>query len=337
MGTLTLTKNKANLIFAFLILAASIIILWNAKWTLGDDNQFITTTAIGLPVYGWCGSGRFFPLGLFDCSILLFVPFGNTAIAHLLYSCILMIGSSILFFNLLKKITGHDYLSSLLSIILLFFSASFLQLHMSCFYPERIIFFLSSIIMFCLWMAEYRHKTKYYVFAFISSVYMTYTKEPIFVALGIMALVELVFNEKLRMGVSDNKKKIFYIMILINCFIFVLFYAYFWFQNPPAEIYGSDRKHDIFTTILTLLRREPYLLFAIILSILKVSSILFKKDKKQLIIDSFLFAGIGYACVIFILGFIHAYYIFPAVCFSLPAFAYQLHKLKEKKYLNVIC
>ena len=51
MGTLTLTKNKANLIFAFLVLAASMIILWDANWTLGDDNQFITATAIGLPVW----------------------------------------------------------------------------------------------------------------------------------------------------------------------------------------------------------------------------------------------------------------------------------------------
>ena len=334
MGILTLTKNKANLIFAFLVLAASIVVLWDANWTLGDDNQFITTTAIGLPVYGWCGSGRFFPLGLFDCSVLLFVPFGNTAVAHLLYSCVMMISSSVIFFNLLKKITNHDYLSSLLSIILLFFSAPFLQVHMACFFCERIIFFLSSIIMFCLWMAEYRHKTKYYIFAFISSVYMTYTKEPIFGSLGIIALMELIFCIKLRGGVFSDRKKIFYISILINCFIFIVIYAYFWFKNPPTEIYGSDRMHNIFYTIFTCWRREPYLIIATILSVIRAFSILFKKDKEQLLIDSFLFAGIGYMLAIFILGFIQAYYYFPAVCFSLPAFAYYLCKLKDSNKIS---
>ena len=187
--------------------------------------------------------------------------------------------------------------------------------------------------MFCLWMAEYRHKTKYYIFAFISSVYMTYTKEPIFGSLGIIALIELIFCIKLRGGVT-NRKKIFYISILINCFIFIVIYAYFWFKNPPTEIYGRANAHNIFDTIFTSWRREPYLIIATILSVIRFVSVLLKKDKEQLLIDSFLFAGIGYMCAIFILGFVQAYYYFPAVCFSLPAFTYQLHKLREDKKIS---
>jgi hypothetical protein len=182
-------------------------------------------------------------------------------------------------------------------------------------------------------MAEYRHKTKYYIFAFISSVYMTYTKEPIFGSLGIIALIELIFCIKSQGGVT-NKKKIFYISILINCFIFIVIYAYFWFKNPPTEIYGRANAHNIFDTIFTSWRREPYLIIATILSVIRFFSVLLKKDKEQLLIDSFLFAGIGYMCAIFILGFVQAYYYFPAVCFSLPAFTYQLHKLREDKKIS---
>lgn len=70
------------------------------------------------------------------------------------------------------------------------------------------------------------------------------------------------------------------------------------------------------------------------MSVIRFFSILLKKDKEQLLIDSFLFAGIGYMCAIFILGFVQAYYYFPAVCFSLPAFTYQLHKLREDKKIS---
>ncbi|MDR2780958.1 MAG: hypothetical protein LBB21_00650 [Holosporaceae bacterium] len=57
----------------------AICILLHTNWVLGDDWQFINTTAIGKPSRAWAGNGRFWPLGLVDYSLLLLVPYGYTA------------------------------------------------------------------------------------------------------------------------------------------------------------------------------------------------------------------------------------------------------------------
>lgn len=191
----------STLILVVLVSVSVFLVMWNAEWTLGDDNQFITTTVIGKIVKGWSGAGRFWPLGLFDCSILILIPYGYTFTMHMAYCSLTLIVSSVLMFNLIKKITNHWI--SIISLTVLFFSSAFMRIHMLCTFPERFMFTLLSFIMFCLWMAYKNQKIKYYVAALLASIYVTYTKEPTFGAMLIIALTNLMFGKL-------NKKQVYF-------------------------------------------------------------------------------------------------------------------------------
>ncbi|MDR1375472.1 MAG: hypothetical protein LBJ45_01515, partial [Holosporaceae bacterium] len=77
-------KNIPSKIISYLILSAILslmcgCILWEANWVFNgpyfpEDWQFLSTTAVGIPSRAWTGSGRFWPLGLCDYSILLLFP-----------------------------------------------------------------------------------------------------------------------------------------------------------------------------------------------------------------------------------------------------------------------
>lgn len=325
-----ISANTANIILVCLLSVAAILIMYNANWTLGDDDQFIRTTVVGQPIMGWCSKGRFWPLGLFDCSILLFVPFGHTITMHMAYCCTTMIISVILMFNLLKKVTNHDYIASIIPIVILFFSSSFMRIHMLCTFAERFMFTLFSLIMLCIWMAERSKKTKYYICAFIASVYVTYMKEPTFGALLIIILTKLIFSKEQM----NKKDKIFYILLAINSLTYFFIYLYVRTKTFPTLI-GVD------SILYQLQNEEPLLWGVIILGIVRGFKLVFQMGggnhrENNLLLDAFLFAGIGYMCAIFILGLASDYYTFPTLVLSLPSFAHYLHKIRINKNVALL-
>ena len=324
-----INKNIANWIIGILILAGIVLIMWDANWTFGDDSQFLCTTAVGKPVFGWSGAGRFWPLGLAGYNILLIIPYGYTATAHFLWNSLLFLICMLCLYKFLIEITDKDYFVSIVSIFILLFSASFLEVNIALPTAERIICVMSAIFMLCLWRAEKKQSTKYYICALLVAAYTTYTKEPVFGMLLIIAFTRLLFGFKQL----TKKDRLFYYALIAVAISYIVAYAYLWFQNPPAQTYNMGQSElrglDL---ILGLLRSEPILLSTVILCIIRLFSIVCLKDRKILIVDSLLFASGGYSFAIFCLNLLYTYYAVPCVFFSIPAFACFLHSLRRYNF-----
>lgn len=327
---LQISKTTANLIIGILILCGISLIVWNANWTFGDDSQFLLTTAVGKPIFGWSGAGRFWPLGLADYNILLILPFGDTPIAHFIWNSVLFLIGMLSLFKFLTEVTEKDYFVSIISIFILIFSAAFLEVNITLPTAERIIWVMSAVFMLCVWKAEKKQSTKYYIIALLVAAYTTYTKEPVFVMFLIIAFTRLLFGFRQL----TKKDKLFYYGLIVVALSYLITYAYLWFQNPPNCTYnmGQSELRGL-ELVLELLNCEPILCGTIILCLVRFLSIIFLKDKEILFTDCLLFAGGGYFLAIFYLNLIYSYYIVPCVFFSIPAFACFLHSLRRYNFL----
>lgn len=317
--------------FAYLVLSAILVlfavcILWNANWLLGDDMQFLLSTAIGKPLIFAPDCGRFRPLGLFDYSILVFFPIGSTATAHLAYNCVLLVASIPLFFNLLCKLTSNDRLSPLISIFVLLFSASFLHVHMECIFTERMLFVLSTIFLSLLYKAEKSNDRRCYLAAFFVAVYMTYMKEPVFGALATLSLTRLVFGWR---SLNENGR-IFYGAILLETLIFVAVYFYVTFLAcPPDAVYSGNMRSDLgkIDFFLMQITDNPTLGIILPLCIARVFFVVVKGDRKHLFTDAVLFSGGTYWIAAVVLQLVNDHQTFPAIFSGIPSLTYWMHRL----------
>lgn len=318
-------RNISYFILSAVLAAIVTCILWDANWVVGDDFQFLKTTAIGKASRSWSGRGRFWPLGLVDYSVLLLVPYGYTVTAHFIYNSIIMIASVCLLFSFLLKITDKQYFISLFFILVLFAISSFMLVHITLIYPERIMFFILSIFMPCYWKAEQQQSTKYYLLAFLTAAYVTYTKEPIFGLIAIIALTNLLFGYK---KITQKSRK-FHYALLANSLIYLSIYVYRWFFRDTRKhrLYNNGKwlfspDFDLISTINTQLNFEPFLYLLWSICTIRLFFVLIKKDREHLLLDGLLFAGIGYSISLICISMTSSYYIFPSIILALPSLAH---------------
>jgi hypothetical protein len=320
-----------------LLAALSVIcacVLWKADWTFdyfaADDWQFITKTAIGKPSCAFVGGYRFWPLGLCDYTILLFVPYGETAMAHYIYNCIMMIFSVLMMLSLLKRITRNNYIISLFSLLILFSISSFMLVHIMCIFPERMIFFMFSAFMLCSFMGYKKQSSLHYFIAFLAATYAIFLKEPVFGTIAIIALINLIFSK------SSAKDKIFNCALLASSFSYVAIYVYRLLYRDNGTPYASTAS-SISELSFGQFRSEPILYLTAIVVCARIYALLIEKDRSQIFTDSLLLGGFGYAIAYSIFGLPgghQSYYVLPAVVLFIPSFAISI--LKNEKYRFVI-
>lgn len=330
-----------------LLMALSVIcacILWKADWIFdyyhGDDWQLVSRTAIGKPSRSFSVNCRFWPLGLCDYTILLFVPYGKTAMAHYIYNCVMMTLSVLMMFSLLNKITRNNYAISLFSLLILFLISSFVYVHISCIFSERMIFFMFSAFMLCSFTGYKKQSSQHYFLAFLAATYAIFLKEPVFGTIAIIALTNLIFSK------TSTKDRIFNYALLTSSISFIVIYVYRLFCKnnrgaPYAKIASSFSELQLFSPF----QSEPILCLMAIIVCVRAYSLLIKKDRSQVFTDSLLFGGFGYVIAYSILWFgLHAcrdYYVFPAVVLFLPSFAASLLENKSYRFaimgISILC
>ncbi|MDR2646466.1 MAG: hypothetical protein LBC04_04855 [Holosporaceae bacterium] len=326
-------KIISYIVLFLVLLLICVCILWESNWVFhnaipGDDYQFLMTTAIGKPSHAGTWDARFWPLGFGDYSLLLLFPYGTTALGHYIYTCIIMILASLMLFTFLHKIT-NNYLISLFSLLTLFLASGFMQIHMNCFYSERMLFFMLSAFMLCRHKAQVEQSTACYILAFLSAVYATYLKEPVFGAIAIIAITSLLLDK------LSHEEKIFNYALLLNSVIFIAIYIYRLFFKKHEKVYAT-----VVTSILDLPLRqfnsEPLLYLTLLLILIRVCKILIKKDCVTET-DSLLFAGEGYAFAYALLNLTSNYYFIPTVVLFVPAFAVFLSNGKRLiRYISIV-
>lgn len=311
----------------------SYLILKDVNWTLGDDGQFITTTAVNRFSHSCYGGGRFWPLGLCDYSVLLLVPYGSTVTAHFIYNIVVMWIAVAVLFTFLNRINENNYLLNLFLLLIMFCTASFLQIHASCTFAERLMLLTLSLFMLFYWKGMKFQSDKHYAWAFFFIAYTTYLKEPVFGVVVIIVVVNLLY-EKLT-----KKDRTFNYALLVNVSIFLAIFLYrlYFYIKQSVVLYNLQGMHcrDRIEIIREMLCSDPIIAFIMIFAVIRAYFLIIKRDREHIFFDGLLFGAAGYVCAYPILRLSAAYYTFPAIILALPSFAYCMN-LFQKNYRKLL-
>ena len=328
--------------FVLLIFLAfiSCLVFKDLNWILGDGDLFLRTTMLGKPSHAWTGQGRFFPLGLCDYSILLILPkiIGQTIEAHFAYNLIIMSIAVLTLYHLFNKINERNYGLSLFFVLILFCVSSFVQIHNSCIYPERMMFFVQVMFMY-FWLKGYQHNSmKYYLLSWLFCTYLIFSKEPVFGAVLVISLTYLILGWN-QLTLKDRFLQCLHIFSAVT-YLIIYVYRYF-FRNHGGGLYKGGRYIfsqgvSVLDTIKEIFVGEPILGLIFVFALVRAYFVFVKSDRRTLFIDSLLFGATAYSIAYVILAFTNAYYVFPALVFAFPSLVYWTNYLWAENKLGSI-
>lgn len=331
--------------FSYFVLLISLafigcLIFKDLNWVLGDDGLFLRTTMIGKPSHAWTGQGRFWPFGLCDYSILLLLPksIGQTIEAHFAYNFIIMSISVLTLYHLFNKINEKNYGLSLFFILILFGVSSFVQIHNSCIYPERMMFFMQVLFMY-FWLKGYQNNSmNFYLLSWLSCTYLVFSKEPVFGAVLAIFLVYLIFG----WNQLTTKDRTFSFLQIFSAITYLIIYIYrYFFRNHGNGLYKEGKlifslDVNALDTIKEVFVGEPILGVIFLVAFIRAYFVFVKSDRKTLLIDSLLFGAVAYSVAYMILTITSPYYIFPTLVFAFPSLVYWTNYLWEENKFGAI-
>jgi len=322
--TLDILAIAISLIFVFFI-------MYKAGWLFGDDYQYITTTAINkyLPFHIGFG-GRFvpfngigynFPLFVFRC---LGINTGLPVEAHFAVISLFYIVTVFCLYSLFRRITPTETVG-MYSVFNCFFActffltSSFSTVFFDIIYFETQVIMLFSIFMLMYYKALRTDKVQYYAIALFSAIFSTYSKEPVFGVFLIIAFVNYLFRHK-----KSKREKAFYIALVANGIIFIILYYFLSYKNATG-LYNEGRVSlEGFKFLLSIFIKSPILIIMLGFGLIRLYSIIARKDRECLFYDSLLFAGIGYVFAFFVLHLNASYYFLPSIILFLPSIVYWI-------------
>jgi len=327
-------------VFAIIIsLTAVFVIMYKANWIFSDDHEYITTTAVNKYVHFGFGDGRFmpfryiqynFPLFIFRC---LGINTGLPVEAHFAVISIFYIVTVFCLYSLFNKIEPvktrdmYSLFNRFFSVFFFLLGNSFSSVFLCLIYPETQVIMLFSIFMLSYYKALKTDKIRYYAAAIISAVYSTYCKEPVFGAFFIIAFVNYLF----RSNKKTKKEKIFYMALAINGILFIILYYFLSFKNATG-FYNEDRVSITgLKFLLSIFKETPVLIIMFWFGLIRLYSVIFRREKGYLYYDSLLFAGVGYVCAYFLLHLNDGYYFLPSIILFLPSLVQWIKYFFEKK------
>jgi hypothetical protein len=335
--------DKAFYRFLVPVIAASgvFLILFHANWTFGDDHLFTTCTEIDryLPIHVFKTIGRFNPAQDLDKNLILFmfrlfglhtgVPPQATFISNGLFYLITIL----CLYKLCKKIEMAQRANSLLFAVFftcffLFLSQSFISIYMQIIFPETALIMFLTVFMLALFYAQETNKTRYYILAFVFAVYATYCKEPVFGALVILALTNLICNFKGQ----TKKEKLFYFLLIVNGIVFCFLYYIIVYRNISVPYNSGRDEGSRLQIIISNFMNRPILTIMLVLGFFRFYYVILRKDRSHIFYDSLLFAGIGYTCAFILLRLSADYYFIPSIILALPSLVYWSVFLYQKKH-----
>jgi hypothetical protein len=211
--------------------------------------------------------------------------------------------------------------------------SSFSSVFMSLVYPEAQLIMLFSAFMLMYYKALETDRIKYYVTAFLTAIYSSYCKEPVFGAFLVIALGNHIF----KYGKETKREKIFYMSLIANAIMFIIVYYFLSYKNASG-FYGTGiLRLGVFKFLIQVIAENPMVIIMFFFCFIRLYFILLRKDREHLYYDTLLFAGTAYICAYFFLGFTGAYYYLPAIVLFLPSFVYWVKYLYIKKVVYSLC
>jgi hypothetical protein len=334
------TNRIATLSFFSIIITLLVFfILKNATFLLGDDYSFLTTTAVGKyypasTFVGW--NGRFPPLMHWIFNVLLLFSGGKSALAHfsiIAFGFFIFTISQYYFFR--KLIYGASdftvYNDWLIVFCTVFITVRVYPVFLDVFIAENIAVVCIAIFLFTYLMLWETNNFLWGILALIPVVYVTYVKEPIFVTFLVLSLTVLIF--------SDNKLskalKIFHWSLVLNFMAFAVLY-YLFVLRHPVSMYGEISQLKGTELIFKVFRNHKVLFLSFLLTFYRLYCVIVKRDRRNLIYDALLFAGVSYSVAMLILKMSFAKYYLPALVLSFPAIIFWAVKTINIRWVSLI-
>lgn len=305
---------------------AVFFILHNANWVIGDDFEWLKTTALGIaePISYHVGNGRFVPFNHFDSNLTLFLPYGNTAFVHYLLVAIVFCLAS---FSFLKALKTH--VPNANGVLLLgaysFFVYESVNVYLSIIYPEKIIILGFALFMYLFQKLHDENSFVSLILLCTVVLYITYAKEPVFGVFVVFSLVNLLFR---RRKINANEKRFCY-FCLLNAFVYALLYYFIVFQHSDSFYNQGRVQLTYIQNIVESVKHQPFLI--VILGFLVYRIYIILKSREISVLDGFLFMSVAYCSAYFILKLNDGYYFTPSVILALPSICMTLSELLHKK------
>ncbi len=338
------SKFVRSLSYLVLVISLALIgclIFNDLNWVLGNDDLFLKTTMIGKSSHAWMEVGRFGPLGLCDYSVLLLLPktIGQTIEAHFAYNVITMSVAIFSLFHFFNKVNEKNYGLSLFFILVLFSVSSFMQIHMSCIYPERMMFFMQVLFMYFGLKGYQNSSMRFYILSWIFCTYLIFSREPMGGAILVIAFTNLIlgWNQLTNKDRSFQFLQIFSAVIYFGIYIHRCFYRSIGAALSECEMDVFSRGVNLINTVKAIFMGEPILGVVFLFAFVRAYFVLVKSDRRTLFIDSLLFGSVIYNIICIVVAWTDSYSVFPSLVFALPSVVFWTDYLwKENKFASIL-
>ncbi len=308
----------------FLVLYGVFIVLY-ANFSPTDDVVFLKTLMQGQTLIAWGPDsvrlGRFAPFGAqeYNLSVLLPLP----ASPYTLFSINLLqfAVTSALLIAVLRSITDRWVIITIVILGFCLLPGSTMSWFRLSVGERDIVFYLAIFVFAYLRFAE-TTLIGYLLGAFLAANAAIYCKEPMFLAIGALALSHLAGSWK----TSDSRQRALDVSLMGSAMLFIILYYYLVYLHRGPHLY-SDAQHDV--VISSIKNLANYTLFsdAVIFLILwplaawRAYRVVASRGSAYDIHDSLLLAAVVYSGAYVALNIYQPYYLLPAYVFGIPALA----------------
>ncbi len=326
---------------------ATIILSWfivkNAQWLIGDDAIIIKKTGSGIPfsVYDTIlpESGRFYPMAYYGYNILLL--FNKTVVSvqqHYVLISIAFLIFSLLVFKLSREVTSKYCKSKLLvNVIGLLFTFMILQrsyvTFSHLFSTIWIDYLLLMIFIYYAYKFLTTNKTIFGIISFVAVLYCVFCIETIFIIPATSGMLILIVGKHNK----SRSQIVFGASLLLLAIIYLVMYYFIVYRFTISSYDGSHGADSTFIqNAINMLLNQKLLIVSLFLLLIRLYMIIAKKDKYDILYDTFLLTGLAFALGCFILGLNWGMYYMISVLFVGFPILYNLTKLLKTKYALLI-
>ncbi len=307
------------------------LILWgllsHTAWLFGDDYLFMQAAQNGGRSPLIFEAGRFYPLGFIEFNLLRFFPEARSIFSYDLITALVLILTMTTLSRILAQTSfaagnkKHFSWAALIIIAVLIMTPAFVQIFLNIVYPEKmVILTLALFMLFAIRAFSYGQTADYLLAAFTAAI-ATYTKEPVFGILAVIAAALLIFGRKQLNPAQRN----FAFFLLLNGVVFLMLY-YFLAYKDQTTFYNEGKNIAPRLSLLWALlnRNRLFYLFAAIALWRLYDSFRKQQAVKVLLYDSFLYASLAWFGAYVILKLQDNYYLTPAYILALPSVYFYL-------------
>jgi hypothetical protein len=323
---LTNSLKPAKSIFSYILIGGFCLficlyiylILYGEDFAYVDSAQFTSVFVQGkfVPMPIFPSIGRFWAFGHQEYNFISL--FTTNIIAYHLFSIVQLLITILLCYGILSPIK-LSYRLFILTIIITYPSSvlSFFYL----IFPERNIIFWLAVLIFCLVKYQTNKSLLFFIGIFISTQFLLYYKEPVFLLILGYAFSSLFYNlfqekiwqkprQKLLNFLSNNWINLGLIFLGL---VYVFLYIHYTFGQVDTY-YNQDfdrQQTSIFSTLIKYVLSSPILLIFMIFFPLRLVYLCRKKDNINPLWDCFAFGTLLYFLAYVKLNMFERHYIAP--------------------------